>query len=141
MNQWSVCGPKDLPHVVREILKLSADNKIWLLNGSMGAGKTTFVKALAGVLGISEAVSSPTFAIVQEYEAANQEPVYHFDFYRLNDPQEALDIGCDEYFYSGYLCLIEWPSKIEELLPEKHIRINIALGSGSTDRLITMTIH
>lgn len=92
----------------------------------MGAGKTTFTTAICRALGVAEdAVSSPTFAIVNEYRAASGEPVFHFDFYRITKPAEALDIGFYEYVDSGYTCLMEWPENIEELLPDETLRVKI----------------
>lgn len=91
----------------------------------MGTGKTTFVKAICEELGVADAINSPTFAIVNEYKAADSRPIYHFDFYRIKRLSEACDIGIDDYFYSGNPCFIEWPELIEELLPEEAIRIEI----------------
>lgn len=96
--------------------------KILLLYGEMGAGKTTFIKAFCAVLGVEDNVSSPTFSIVNEYKYP-QGTVYHFDFYRLKNQLEALDIGLEEYFDSGEYCLIEWPEKIPDLLPENYLKI------------------
>lgn len=91
----------------------------------MGTGKTTFIKAVCEELGVEDAINSPTFAIVNEYEAANGRPIYHFDFYRIKRISEAMDIGVDDYFYSGYPCFLEWPELIEEILPEETIRVEI----------------
>lgn len=91
----------------------------------MGAGKTTFTKAICEELGVEDAINSPTFAIVNEYEAANGHPIYHFDFYRIKRLSEAYDIGVDDYFYSGHPCFIEWPELIEEILPEEAICVHI----------------
>ncbi len=105
--------------------------KIILFHGEMGAGKTTFIKALAKKLGVKTATSSPTFSLVNEYEAANDQLVYHFDFYRLKIETEALDMGVDEYLYSGNWCFIEWAEKIPNLIPELHSTITIkALPDG-----------
>ena len=112
--------------------------------GKMGAGKTTFIKALCRVLGVTEPVTSPTFAIVNEYEAHPQPPIadlqsakiYHFDFYRIKRLEEVFDMGYEEYFYGGALCLIEWPELIEELLPDDALRISIAEEPDGT-RLIS----
>lgn len=109
-----------------EFLKELGDRKIVAFYGSMGAGKTTFIKAICDVLGVTDTVNSPTFAIVNEYLAANGESVYHFDFYRIKKIEEAFDFGYEDYFYSGNLCLIEWPELIEELLPEDTVRVQIA---------------
>lgn len=103
----------------------SKDVLVFAFYGKMGAGKTTFVKALCEELGVTDAVSSPTFAIVNEYEAASGCPIYHFDFYRIKRLSEAYDMGCDEYFYSGHPCFIEWPELIEEILPEETIKVCI----------------
>ena len=92
----------------------------------MGAGKTTFIKAVCEELGVKDQVTSPTFAIVNVYEATCiSQSVYHFDFYRIKRLEEAYDMGCEEYFYSGSLCFIEWPELIEDLLPEDAVRVNI----------------
>lgn len=91
----------------------------------MGTGKTTFIKAICEELGVEDAINSPTFAIVNEYEAASGDPIYHFDFYRIKRLSEAYDIGVDDYFYSGYPCFLEWPELIEEILPEKAIIVHI----------------
>ena len=91
----------------------------------MGAGKTTFTKAICKVLGVPDSVNSPTFTIINEYRTKEGEPVYHFDFYRIDKLEEAYDIGFDEFVDSGRLCLIEWPEKIEKLLPEETLRVYI----------------
>lgn len=120
-----------------EFLKELGDRKIVAFYGSMGAGKTTFVKAICDVLGVTDTVNSPTFAIVNEYLAANGESVYHFDFYRIKKIEEAYDFGYEDYFYSGDLCLIEWPELIEELLPEDTVRVKIEeVDEG--ERLLTL---
>jgi len=93
--------------------------------GEMGAGKTTIIKALCEQLGVMDKISSPSFSLVNEYVTSKGDKVFHFDFYRLNKTSEAFDLGYEEYFYSGALCLIEWPEKIEQLLPIPHTRINI----------------
>lgn len=112
-------------------------NEVILFHGDMGAGKTTFIKALAKKLGVSSATSSPTFSLVNEYEAANSQLVYHFDFYRLKNEMEAMDMGVDEYLYSGNWCLIEWAENIPNLIPELHTIITIkALADGN--RILTL---
>lgn len=108
-----------------EFLKELGDRKIVAFYGSMGAGKTTFIKAICDVLGVTDTVNSPTFAIVNEYLAASGSSIYHFDFYRIKKIEEAYDFGYEDYFYSGDLCLIEWPELIEELLPEDTVRVKI----------------
>lgn len=114
----------------------SREGIVFAFYGKMGAGKTTFVKALCEELGVEDAVSSPTFAIVNEYEAANGCPIYHFDFYRIKKLSEAYDMGCDEYFYSGNPCFIEWPELIEEILPEETIKVSIEEQADGTRLLV-----
>ena len=101
--------------------------KVILFHGEMGVGKTTLIKQLCKNLGVLEATSSPTFSLVNEYEIANNQLVYHFDFYRLKNEMEALDMGADDYFYSGNWCFIEWAEKIPNLIPEEHSIITIEL--------------
>ena len=123
----------DLERAAREFLSEIGDNKLVAFFAPMGAGKTTFTTAVCKVLGVSEdAVSSPTFAIVNEYRSASGEPIYHFDFYRISKPAEALDIGLYEYLDSGFLCLMEWPENIEDLLHDETLRVSISvLPDGS----------
>ncbi|HEX8548216.1 MAG TPA: tRNA (adenosine(37)-N6)-threonylcarbamoyltransferase complex ATPase subunit type 1 TsaE [Cytophagaceae bacterium] len=106
------------------VTKLGAE-KVWLFDGEMGSGKTTLIKEICRVLLVEDNVTSPTFSIVNEYSALQGTNIYHFDFYRIKSEIEAMDIGCDEYFYSGNYCFIEWPSKIPHLLPEKYVTITI----------------
>lgn len=117
--KWTIDRLEDIHRVASEFLDFVGDKKIFALYGSMGVGKTTFVKAVAACLGVADDVSSPTFAIVNEYRTKNNEAIYHFDFYRVNTISEALDFGYEEYFFSGDRCFIEWPEKIEELLSEE----------------------
>ncbi|WP_432710109.1 tRNA (adenosine(37)-N6)-threonylcarbamoyltransferase complex ATPase subunit type 1 TsaE [Pedobacter sp.] len=118
-------GLHDLKEAAHQLLDFAGEEKIFVFEGGMGAGKTTFIKEICLALGITDLVSSPTFSIVNEYLTSNKEAVYHFDFYRIKDLQEAYDIGYEEYFFSGQICLIEWPEKIEPLLPENYIKIKI----------------
>jgi tRNA threonylcarbamoyladenosine biosynthesis protein TsaE len=113
-------------------------HNIIALHGSMGAGKTTLVKAFCELLGVSNAVQSPTFTLVNEYTSTSGKTIYHFDFYRIDDPAEALDIGLYEYLDSGHLCMMEWPEKIEDLLDgEDLLNIYISSPSESTRRIGT----
>lgn len=116
----------DLKQIADAILNFANPVKVWIFNGDMGAGKTTLIKAVCSCLGVSDIVTSPTFSLVNEYEDQNGDPVFHFDFYRINDEKEALDIGIEEYFYSESYCFIEWPSKIPNLIPEEHLEISIS---------------
>ena len=131
----SVSSLSELTTVAQTLLDFAGNQKIFLFYGHMGAGKTTFIKALCEQLGVKEAVTSPTFSIVNEY-AGNSNKVYHFDFYRLKNQDEALDMGYEEYFYSGNYCLIEWPEKIADLLPEHYIKVSIQLNEQQS-RLFT----
>lgn len=110
----------------------SNPHKVILFNGQMGAGKTTFIKALCRQLGIDNATASPTFSLVNEYESASGEKVYHFDVYRLKSESEALDFGIDEYLYSGNWCFIEWAEKIPSLLPDRYSVIDLNVHEDNT---------
>jgi tRNA threonylcarbamoyladenosine biosynthesis protein TsaE len=112
---------------VAEQILASSPKKIILFNGEMGVGKTTLINQLCRSLGVESATSSPTFSLVNEYSTSNNQIVYHFDFYRLNKETEALDMGVDDYLYSGNWCFIEWSEKISNLLPEETSTINIEL--------------
>ena len=117
---------QDLDRAAEEFLEEIGDNRIIALYAPMGAGKTTFTTALCKRLGVVEdAVSSPTFAIANEYRTSSGEPMYHFDFYRITKLQEAVDIGFFDYIDSGDLCIMEWPENIEDILPEETLRVSI----------------
>jgi tRNA threonylcarbamoyladenosine biosynthesis protein TsaE len=109
---------EELPQVGEMLREASQSCTIWALYGEMGAGKTTLIKEVCKQMGVKDTVTSPTFALVNEYQIPAKGPIYHFDFYRIRDLREAFDMGYEEYFYSGNLCFIEWPEKIEELLPD-----------------------
>ncbi|HEY6142012.1 MAG TPA: tRNA (adenosine(37)-N6)-threonylcarbamoyltransferase complex ATPase subunit type 1 TsaE [Flavobacterium sp.] len=115
-----------LEEVAKQILKQNP-NKVILFHGEMGVGKTTLIKVLAKTLGVNDVTSSPTFSLVNEYQTTNNQTVYHFDFYRLKNEIEALDMGADEYLYSGNWCFIEWAEKVANLIPESHSTISISL--------------
>lgn len=118
-----------------DILTLHPDHRVYALRGPMGAGKTTFTKALCEELGTMDVVNSPTFAIVNVYDTPNEGEIYHFDCYRLKTIQEALDFGAEEYLYSGNYCFIEWPEMIEDLLPEDTIDVIITPQEDGTRML------
>ncbi len=129
---------RQLPEVARQLLEAFPDERFFAFFGKMGVGKTTLIKALCARLGVEDNVCSPTFAIINEYSAANGEPVYHFDFYRLKDISEAYNIGYEEYFYSGYYCFTEWTEKVESLLPDRYLRLEMEEESGR--RTLTATV-
>ncbi len=110
---------------IQNISESDLESNIFAFYGKMGAGKTTFIKAICKALGVKDIVNSPTFTIINEYKSSRGFPVYHFDFYRINKLQEAFDIGTEDYFAGNGLCLIEWPEKIEEILPEDCIKVSI----------------
>lgn len=126
---------QDLDHLTEAaqtfIAHLQAD-RVYAFYGKMGAGKTTFIKALCESLGVEDVVTSPTFALVNEYTSGKGEPIYHFDFYRIKNLEEVYDMGYEDYFYSGHLCLLEWPELIEPILPDDAVRVSIvAEADGS----------
>ena len=108
----------------REFIANMGDHKVFAFYGKMGAGKTTFIKAICEELGVEDVITSPTFAIINEYTGQDQ-TIYHFDFYRIKKLEEVYDMGYEEYFYSGALCFIEWPELIEEVLPEDTVKVTI----------------
>ena len=122
----------------QEFIELIGENTVFAFNGKMGAGKTTFIKAVCEMLGVKETVNSPTFSIVNEYEGANGRIIFHFDCYRINKVQEALDFGAEEYLYSGNLCFIEWSENIAPILPESIVNVDIE-ETENGKRKITLT--
>lgn len=122
--------------VSKQIIDALGNEKIIAFYGEMGAGKTTFITAICKQLGVTDNISSPTFSIVNEYETASHETIYHFDFYRINSEEEALDIGYENYFYSGNRCFIEWPQKIENLMQLPHAKVTIV--NDNEERFITI---
>ena len=128
MHKIQITSLEDLDRAAQEFLEAIGDKTLVAFYAPMGAGKTTFTTALCKVLGVEEdAISSPTFAIVNEYRGKGGRPVFHFDFYRIDNPAEALDIGLYDYLDSGELCLMEWPENIEGLLPEETLRVQISV--------------
>lgn len=109
----------------KQFVKLMGDDKIFAFHGAMGAGKTTFIKAVCEELGVKETITSPTFAIINEYKDREGSSIYHFDFYRINKLEEVFDFGYEDYFYSGDLCFIEWPEIVNSILPENSVRVSI----------------
>ena len=130
--EFVVNNLSDLSVVAKSLLnEIEKGRKIIAFNGEMGAGKTTLIKELCLAAGVEEKTSSPTFSIVNEYHRKNKEKIFHFDFYRIKNLQEAFDMGYEEYFYSGSVCLIEWPEKIMPLLPPNTLKVNIVISNNS----------
>ena len=125
----------NLEHIheaAREFISAMGEGTVFAFYGHMGAGKTTFIKAVCECLGVEDVINSPTFAIVNEYRAESGELIYHFDFYRIKKLEEVYDMGYEDYFYSGALCFIEWPELVEELLPEDAIKVYIEENADGT---------
>ena len=119
---------QDIEHIreaAREFIQHIGDRRVFAFYGKMGAGKTTFVKAICEELGVEDVITSPTFAIINEYQVIGTQTIYHFDFYRIKKLEEVYDMGYEDYFYSGALCFIEWPELIEEILPDDAVRVSI----------------
>lgn len=129
MKTISIRSEEELPEVADALLDALNGRTVVALRGEMGAGKTTLIRAVADALGVEDQVTSPTFALVNQYEGANGERLFHFDFYRIDDEREAFDLGYEEYFYSGDLCLVEWPEKIERLMPDEVVEVRITVES------------
>ena len=130
-----ICTLGNLAAAATEFLEAVGERRLIAFRGHLGAGKTTFIKALCDSLGVDDNVCSPTFTIVNEYRSASGEQVFHFDFYRIDSLREAEDLGLDEYFYSGCFCFMEWPEKIEDLLPEDVLNVQIEPIDDNTRRI------
>ena len=129
---------QSLDHIneaARTFISHIGNDTIFAFYGNMGAGKTTFIKAVCEELGVTDVINSPTFAIVNEYLAGDGNTIYHFDCYRINKIVEALDMGCQDYFDSGHLCFIEWPENIAELLPEDTVTVRISVAEDDTRKI------
>ena len=129
----------DLEHIreaARQFIEAMGDQHVFAFYGHMGAGKTTFIKAVCEEMGVDDVVTSPTFAIVNEYTAAGGTPIYHFDFYRIKKLEEVYDMGYEDYFYGDGLCFIEWPEMMEELLPDGAIKVQITENPDGTRTVI-----
>ena len=140
-KEFEINSVEELSQVSEYLLSLREESDIIAFYGPMGAGKTTLIKNLCHRMGVTDEVNSPTFAIVNEYVTMETESVYHFDFYRIKKLEEVYDIGYENYFYSGNLCLLEWPEMIEPLMPEKFIRVDIALGNTDDSRRIVVSVE
>lgn len=116
---------EEIAVAAKEFVAAMGERKVFAFYGKMGAGKTTFIKAVCEELGVEDVINSPTFAIVNEYVDGQGEPVYHFDFYRIKNQQEVMDLGYEDYVYSGHVCFMEWPELIENLLPDDAVKVTI----------------
>lgn len=139
-KEFHINGVDELGQVADYLISLRNESDIIAFYGPMGAGKTTLIKNLCHKIGVTDEVNSPTFAIVNEYVTIEGESVYHFDFYRIKKLEEVFEIGYDNYFYSGNLCLLEWPEMIDPLMPDRFIRVEIALGETDDSRKISVSI-
>lgn len=137
MKEIVIDSLDELKDVAEAVIESLDDRNVVALFGAMGAGKTTLISAIMEYLGSTDNVTSPTFALVNQYNTASNSPVYHFDFYRINRIEEAFDMGYEEYFYSGDLCLVEWPEPVEQLLPEDAMVVKIEILSP-TQRKFTI---
>ena len=127
----------DISSVAKAFVDEMGDKNVFAFYGEMGAGKTTFIKAICKVLGVTETIASPTFAINNEYKRGDGNPIFHFDFYRIKNMEEAYDFGYEDYFYSGHLCFIEWPELVEPLLPENVVKVQITIDHNE-QRIISI---
>ncbi|MBR5936273.1 MAG: tRNA (adenosine(37)-N6)-threonylcarbamoyltransferase complex ATPase subunit type 1 TsaE [Bacteroidaceae bacterium] len=138
MSTITISSLDTIQESAKEFVRQMGDDTVFAFYGKMGAGKTTFIKALCKELGVEDEVNSPTFAIINEYRSATTaELIYHFDFYRIKKLEEVYDLGYEDYFYSGALCFIEWPELVEELLPLDAKKVTITENSDGT-RTITL---
>lgn len=128
MKTIHIDSRSELPAAAAAVVEAIGDRSVVVFRGEMGAGKTTLIREIVALLGAEDTVTSPTFAIVNHYSGSGGRNIYHFDFYRIDRPEEAYDFGYEEYFYSGDLCLVEWPERIEELLPEELMTVRITAG-------------
>lgn len=136
-NSFRITNENELTIPAEVLLKNFPGFRVFAFFGSMGSGKTTFIQTICNSqLEVKEYVTSPTFAIINEYNDKFLNPVYHFDFYRINESEEAMDLGLEDYFYSGNYCFIEWPEIIEELLPENYVQIKIEVNKNE-ERIIS----
>ena len=138
MQKITITSEQDLDEAAHLFLDIIGSRKLVAFNGGMGAGKTTFIAALCRALGVNDAVNSPTFSLVNDYELPSGASIFHFDFYRLDSAAQAFDIGAEDYFDSGNLCLMEWPEKVQEILPEDTLFVDIRVADDGSR---TLAIH
>ena len=129
MKTIHITSQDELPQVAEAVIRALGRRTVVALRGEMGAGKTTLIREIVAQLGATDTVTSPTFALVNQYKGSGNRTIYHFDFYRIEELREAYDLGYEEYFYSGDICLVEWPEKIEPLLPEETMNVRITVDS------------
>ncbi len=141
MFSLKITSVNQLKKVAIQLISHFPEEKIFAFYGKMGAGKTTFIQSFCAALGSVDNVTSPTFAIINEYSDANSSPIYHFDFYRIKSIEEAFDMGYEDYLYSGNYCLIEWPEKIEQILPEGIIEVKIEADENETRTITAQKIR
>lgn len=131
MKTIHITAEDELPQVAEAVISQIGRRTVVAFRGEMGAGKTTLIRQIAVQLGATDTVTSPTFALVNQYKGSGNRRIFHFDFYRIEDIREAYDLGYEEYFYSGDLCLVEWPEKIEQLLPDNAVTVRITVDSDT----------
>ena len=136
MRELFINSISEIDKAATAFLDAYEDESVFAFYGEMGAGKTTLIKSICEHLSVIDTVNSPTFSLINEYVTAGDETLYHFDFYRIESVQEAKDIGCEDYFYSGNICLIEWPEKIEPILPENTVKVRIEVLSNESRKII-----
>ena len=132
----TISSLESIREAAREFIQHIGEHRVFAFYGEMGAGKTTFIKAICEELGVEDVITSPTFAIVNEYSLADGDCSYHCDFYRIKKLEEVYDMGFEDYFYSGALCFIEWPELIEEVLPEDAVKVNITENADGSRTII-----
>lgn len=137
MKTFRIKSVEELENIAGQILCDFPDHRIFALYGKMGAGKTTFIKAFSSVMEVKDEVRSPSFSLINEYYSTQYGSIYHFDFYRLENIEEVLEIGYEDYFFSGHYCFLEWPGKISELLPAKFVYCTIDI-TESQERIISI---
>ncbi|HBL78191.1 MAG: tRNA (adenosine(37)-N6)-threonylcarbamoyltransferase complex ATPase subunit type 1 TsaE [Bacteroidetes bacterium GWF2_42_66] len=139
MKHIEIKSLNDIKAAAKQFLHEYNRHRIFAFYGKMGSGKTTFIKALCEEMGSHDNVTSPTFSIINEYTTSSEVMIYHFDFYRIKNLQEAFDLGYEDYFFSGNYCFIEWPERVEQLLPEEFVKVEISVEANET-RLIEVSV-
>ncbi len=141
MKKTIICKSlDDLDEIANQIIENFSQYRVFAFFGKMGVGKTTLIKHICKKLNVEDNIISPSFSIINEYKTSSDESVFHFDFYRIKNLVEALDIGYEDYFYSDSYCFIEWPEKIEELLPENFVYVHIEEDENDNSRIIKLTV-